>query len=82
MVAFTTSVIDAWKSSGYKFIHILAKEKYGVLRPLYHEVDVTNGFVIPMAEIGLLQLKDDYFLVKEKNAFHPVLINRSASSLN
>ena len=80
MVSFHLSFVDVWKTSGYKFIHVLARKKYGVLRPLFQEADVQKGYVIDITEVGLLQIKEDYFLIKEKNAPAPVLVTRAVLS--
>ena len=80
MVTFNPSIIDAWRTFGYNFVHVLPLEKYGVLRPLTREREVRKGFIIQISEVGLLQLHDDYFLIKEKNALNPTYISRKSTS--
>jgi hypothetical protein len=80
MVTFNPSVIDTWRTFGYNFIHVLPLAKYGVLRPLTRETEVRKGFIIQINEAGLLQLHNDYFLIKEKNALSPVYVNRKSTS--
>ncbi len=75
MIAFRTSFLDSWKTNGYRFILVLAREKYGVLRPLSHDKPLNKGFTIEISEIGLLQLTENYFLTMEKDVSqrHPAV---------
>lgn len=68
MVAFNYSILQKWKSLGYRFILVLPREKYGVLRPLLYEKPVNKGYTIDISEITLIQMAEDYFLTKEKDA--------------
>jgi hypothetical protein len=67
MVVFHDSFIENWKLNGYRFILVLPLNKYGVLRPLTTDKNVTHGYTIEMSEVKLLQIVDDYFLTMEKD---------------
>jgi hypothetical protein len=67
MVVFRDSFIENWKLNGYRFILVLPLNKYGVLRPLTTDKDVTHGYTIEISEVKLLQIVDDYFLTMEKD---------------
>ena len=75
MVVFNTSILEHWKQNGYRYILILPRDKYGVLRPLKNDINATKGYTIEISEIQLLQLADDYFITKEKDAI-PVSVQR------
>jgi hypothetical protein len=77
MVAFNTSILDTWKSTGYQFILVLPRDKYGVLRPLVNDKPVKRGYTITIGEVSLIQMAEDYFLTKEKDAFSMVPRDRS-----
>ena len=68
MVVFNNSILENWKQSGYRYILILPRDKYGVLRPLYSDKNARKGYTIKISEIKLLQLTEEYFLAKEKDA--------------
>ena len=68
MISFSSEMVQSWKGCGYKYIHILPFEKYGVLQPLVHDKDVKKGYTIYIEEIGLIQMPENYFLTKEKFA--------------
>jgi hypothetical protein len=68
MVAFNTSILHKWKTEGYRFILVLPRDKYGVLRPLLADKPVKKGYTIEISEITLIQMAEDYFLTKEKDA--------------
>jgi len=70
MISFSIEMVKTWKGCGYKYIHILPFEKYGVLQPLVHDKDVKKGYTIFIEEMGLIQMAEDYFLTKEKFALH------------
>lgn len=67
MLAFQPSFLDKWRTSGFKFILVLPRDKYGVLRPLSQDKPLDKGFTIEIAEIGLLQIADNYFFIMEKD---------------
>jgi hypothetical protein len=68
MVAFNISILDTWINQGYRFILVLPRDKYGVLRPLVQDKPVKKGYTIEISEITLIQMAEDYFLTKEKDA--------------
>jgi hypothetical protein len=68
MVAFNTSILQSWQSNGYRFILVLPRDKYGVLRPLRYDKPVKRGYTIELGEIALIQMAEDYFYTKEKDA--------------
>jgi hypothetical protein len=80
MVAFNASILQQWKSQGYRFILVLPRDKYGVLRPLRDDKSVSKGYTIDISEISLIQMAEDYFLTKEKDAEIPVLQSRAPRS--
>lgn len=67
MVAFHDSFIENWKVNGYRYILVLPFDKFGVLRPLTTDKNVTHGYTIEMSEVKLLQIAQDYFLTMEKD---------------
>jgi hypothetical protein len=69
MVAFKTSYLNKWRLFGYRFILVLPRDKYGVLRPLVEDKPVKKGYTIELSEINLIQMAEDYFITKEKDAF-------------
>ena len=69
MVAFNSSILDNWQRYGYRFIHVVPRDKYGVLRPLTEDRPVKTGYTIELNEINLIQMAEDYFVTKEKDAF-------------
>jgi hypothetical protein len=69
MVAFNKTLMTTWKNVGYNFILVLPLEKYGVLRPLVEDKNVKRGYTIEINELILIQMAEDYFLTKEKDAF-------------
>jgi hypothetical protein len=71
MVAFNTALIKTWENLGYQFILVLPRDKYGVLRPLAQDKPVKRGYTIQINEINLIQMAEDYFLTKEKDALVP-----------
>lgn len=75
MVAFNSSVLHLWKAQGYRFILVLPRDKYGVLRPLRDDRTVKKGYTIEISEITLIQMAEDYFITKEKDA---ALVSRSS----
>jgi len=68
MVVFNPSILANWKQTGYRYIFILARDKYGVLRPLIEDRPFKKGYTIEISEMDLLQMAEDYFLTKEKDA--------------
>jgi hypothetical protein len=68
MVAFNTSILHRWQNHGYRFILVLPRDKYGVLRPLHYDKTVKKGYTIELSEITLIQMAEDYFITKEKDA--------------
>ena len=69
MVAFNTSILHQWKNHGFRFILVMPREKYGVLRPLVDDkTDLRRGYTIEIGEISLIQMAEDYFVTKEKDA--------------
>ena len=74
MITFHASFVENWRDRGYKFILILPRDKYGVLRPLNEDRPVGKGYTIELDELRFIHMDDDYFLVKEKdgsNFFEP-----------
>jgi hypothetical protein len=67
MVAFNPSILENWKTSGYKYIYVLPLKKYGVLQPLVNEKERKRGYTIQIDELNLIQMAEDYFLTKEKD---------------
>lgn len=76
MVVFHDSFIENWKLSGFRYILVLPLEKFGVLRPLTSDKNVTHGYTIEMSEVKLLQIADDYFLTMEKDVYGRVRVSR------
>ena len=68
MVAFNSTILHLWKSYGYRFILVLPRDKYGVLKPLLEDKPVKKGYTIEISEMSLLQMAEDYFITKEKDA--------------
>lgn len=68
MVAFNPSILENWKTSGYKYIYVLPLKKYGVLQPLVSEKEKKRGYTIQIDELNLIQMTEDYFLTKEKDS--------------
>ena len=68
MVVFNHSIFESWKSKGYKYVYILPLKKYGVLQPLTQEKERRKGYSVYLHELNLLNLSEDYFLTKEKDA--------------
>jgi hypothetical protein len=68
MIHYKPSYLEKWKNFGYRFIQILPREKYGVLRPLYEDKILDKGFTIEITEMNLLQVTESYFLILEKDA--------------
>ena len=70
MVLYRDSFIDHWKQRGYRFVLVMPREKYGILKPLYFDKPaLRKGFTIEISEINLLQISEDYFLIMDKDAF-------------
>jgi hypothetical protein len=67
MITFHASFIETWKTRGYRFILVLPREKYGILRPLAYDKPLNKGFTIQLSEIGLLQITDNYFFTMDKD---------------
>jgi hypothetical protein len=67
MTAFRASFLETWKTRGFRFILVLPREKYGVLRPLSYDKPLNKGFTIEISEISLLQLSDNYFFTMDKD---------------
>ena len=67
MVVFNNRYLEEWKSSGYRYILVLPRDKYGVLRPLTSDKNLKKGYTIEMSEVKLLQIAEDYFLTMEKD---------------
>ena len=76
MVVFNPLILQNWKLSGYKFIYVLPRNKYGVLRPLSEDRSVKRGYTIEIGELPLLQISDNYFFTKEKDALHRSTVSR------
>ena len=53
MVVFNPLILQNWKLSGYKFIYVLPRNKYGVLRPLSEDRSVKRGYTIEIGELPL-----------------------------
>ena len=68
MVTFNSSILSLWKAQGYRFILVLPRDKYGVLRPLLEDKPVKKGYTIEISEITLIQMAEDYFVTLEKHA--------------
>ena len=67
MKPFQASFIETWKTRGYRYILVLPREKYGILRPLAYDKPLSKGFTIQISEIGLLQITDNYFYTMDKD---------------
>jgi hypothetical protein len=81
MTTFTPSLLPLWKNSGYRFIHVLPRDKYGVLRPLVEDRMVKFGYTIEITELSLLQITEDYFLTKDKDSLS-YLLERQKTAVN
>jgi hypothetical protein len=68
MVAFNPSILENWKSSGYKYVYVMPLKKYGVLQPLKQEKEMKKGYTIEIEELSLIQMTAEYFWAKEKDA--------------
>ncbi len=68
MTSFRSSTLSHWKALGYRYILVLPRDKYGVLRPLTDDRSVRKGYTIEISELSLIQMAEDYFLTKEKDA--------------
>ena len=81
MIAFSSSTLHLWKALGYRYILVLPRDKYGILRPLAYEKPVRKGYIIEISEMSLIQMAEDYFLTKEKDAdLAPSVVRRSSSN--
>jgi len=70
MVLFRDSFLDQWKQRGFRYVLVMPREKYGILKPLHADKpSLKKGYTIEMSEVNLLQLTDDYFLTMDKDAF-------------
>lgn len=70
MVLYRDSFLDQWKQRGFRFVLVMPREKYGILKPLYSDKpSLKKGFTIEISEINLLQISEDYFLTMDKNAY-------------
>jgi hypothetical protein len=67
MITFNASFVENWRDRGYRYILILPRDKYGVLRPLNEDRPVAKGYTIELDELRFIHMDDDYFLVKEKD---------------
>jgi len=70
MTNFNISFVENWKTKGFGYILVVPRDKYGVLRPLTHEKPVLRGYTIQIDELKFINLKEEYFLVKQKDASH------------
>ena len=77
MVVFNPSILENWKQTGYRYVFILPRDKYGVLRPLIEDKPFKKGYTIEISEMDLLQIAEDYFLTKEKDAARKDFVPRS-----
>jgi hypothetical protein len=68
MISFNVSFVENWKEKGYNYILVLPREKYGVLRPLPTDKNVQKGYTIQIDELKFIQIGEDYFVVKRKDA--------------
>lgn len=68
MTTFNISFVESWKDKGYNYILVLPRDKYGVLRPLTYEKSVQKGYTIQIDELRFIQMQEDYFVVKTKDA--------------
>lgn len=75
MVVFNNSFLENWKLSGFRYILVLPRDKYGVLRPLFTDKNVKRGYTLEMSEAKLLQIADDYFFTMEKDVFKDANVN-------
>ena len=70
MVLYRDSFLDHWKQRGFRFVLVMPREKYGILKPLYSDKpSLKKGFTIEISEINLLQISEDYFLTMDKDAY-------------
>jgi hypothetical protein len=67
MITFNASFVENWREKGYKYIFILPRDKYGVLRPLADDKPVRKGYTIEIDELRFIHMEDDYFIVKQKD---------------
>jgi hypothetical protein len=77
MVIFNTSILETWKLNGYRYILVLPRNKYGVLRPLVDDKQVKKGYTIEIAEMNLIQMAEEYFYTKEKDALQQAGLRRA-----
>jgi hypothetical protein len=70
MTTFNITFAKNWKERGYSYVLILPRDKYGVLRPLTYEKNVQKGYTIQIDELRFIQMQEEYFLVKTKDAAH------------
>jgi hypothetical protein len=82
MTTFTPSLLPYWKSSGYRFIHVLPRNKYGVLRPLLEDRAVRFGYTIEITELPLLQITEEYFLTKDKDSLPSMVDKHNKTEVN
>ena len=68
MTNFNISFVENWKTKGFSYILVVPRDKYGVLRPLTYEKPVMRGYTIQIDELKFINLKEEYFLVKQKDA--------------
>ena len=76
MVVFNASILENWKRIGYRYIFVLPKNDYGVLRPRMEERPSGKGYTITISEINLLHIAEDYFLTTEKDAASHLQLQR------
>lgn len=67
MILFNLSHFDDWKSKGFKYVLVVPRDKYGVLRPLLSDKSVRKGYTLEMSEVKLLQVAENYFLTMDKD---------------
>ena len=80
MITFNVSFVENWKEKGYSYILVLPREKYGVLRPLSSDKSVQKGYTIQIDELRFIQTEEDYFLVKQKDAYRFVESSKLAQA--
>jgi hypothetical protein len=68
MITFNSTILQNWKSTGYKYIYVLPLKKYSVLKPSASLQERRKGYTIPINELERFPLAHDCFMAREKDS--------------